>query len=117
MVYRARYAQPGACAVTAKLPKRNGEYEYRVRNSADATARPDPSDSLARPPADSTRGSILLRIRMGRRVKRGDDAGEWANMTGARWNERLARESELQAMSENKAAPRRALRQPLMAQA
>ena len=39
----------------SKLPERNGEYEYRVRNSADA-------------------------------------------------NERLARESELQAMSENKAA-------------
>ena len=42
VVYRSRNAPPGACVVTAKLPERNGEYEYRVRNSA------EPNERLAR---------------------------------------------------------------------
>ncbi len=56
VTYRARYAPPGACVVTAKLPERNGEYEYRIRNLAEK-------------------------------------------------NERMARESELQAVTENETAP------------
>jgi hypothetical protein len=55
--YRSRHAPPGACVVTAKLPERNGEYEYRIRNLAEK-------------------------------------------------NERMARESELQAVRENEAQPR-----------
>ena len=39
VVYRSRNAPPGACVVTAKLPERNREYEYRVRNSAEANER------------------------------------------------------------------------------
>ena len=42
VVYRSRNAPPGACVVTAKLPERNGEYEYCVRNSA------EPNERLAR---------------------------------------------------------------------
>ena len=36
VVYRSRNTPPGPCVVTAKLPERNGEYEYHVRNSAEA---------------------------------------------------------------------------------
>jgi hypothetical protein len=32
----------------------------------------------------STRGSIFSRAKIDRRVKHGDDAGEWVNMTGTR---------------------------------
>jgi hypothetical protein len=39
VVYRSRNAPPGACVVTAKLPERNGEYEYHIRNSAEANER------------------------------------------------------------------------------
>ena len=39
VVCRARYAPPGACVVTAKLPERNGEYEYRIRNLAEKNER------------------------------------------------------------------------------
>ena len=53
---RARYAPAGAYVVTAKLPERDGEYEYRIRNMAEA-------------------------------------------------HERMARESQLQAISENEAQP------------
>jgi hypothetical protein len=56
VVYRSRNAPPGPCVVTAKLPERNGEYEYHIKNAAEA-------------------------------------------------NERLARESELQAMADNDDAP------------
>ncbi len=37
--YRSRNAPPGACVVTAKLPERDGEYEYRIRNLAEAHER------------------------------------------------------------------------------
>jgi hypothetical protein len=37
--YRSRNVPPGACVVTAKLPERNGEYEYHVRNLAEKNAR------------------------------------------------------------------------------
>jgi len=38
--YRAaRYAPRGAYVVTAKLPERDGEYEYRIRNLAEAHER------------------------------------------------------------------------------
>ena len=38
--YRAaRYAPRGAHVVTAKLPERDGEYEYRIRNLAEAQER------------------------------------------------------------------------------
>lgn len=39
VVYRARFAPPGACVVTAKLPERNGEYEYHIRNAAEKNER------------------------------------------------------------------------------
>jgi hypothetical protein len=39
VVYRSRNAPRGSCVVTAKLPERNGEYEYHVRNSAEANER------------------------------------------------------------------------------
>ena len=39
VVCRARYAPSVACAVTAKLPERNGEYEYRIRNLAKKNER------------------------------------------------------------------------------
>ena len=39
VVYRSRNAPPGACGVTAKLPERNGEHEYHIRNSAEANER------------------------------------------------------------------------------
>jgi hypothetical protein len=51
---RGLYAAAGAYVVTAKLPERDGEYEYRIRNLGEA-------------------------------------------------HERMARESQLQAMSENEA--------------
>jgi hypothetical protein len=63
VVCRARYAPPGACVVTAKLPVRNGEYEYRIRNLAEK-------------------------------------------------NERMARESELQAIAENETTPARKGKRP-----
>jgi hypothetical protein len=50
------WAPRGACVVTAKLPERNGEFEYRIRSAIEE-------------------------------------------------NERMARESELQAMSETDAQP------------
>ena len=37
--YRARYASWGAYVVTAKLPERDDEYEYRIRNLAEAHER------------------------------------------------------------------------------
>ena len=37
--YRSRNAPPGACVVTAKLPERDGEYEYHVRNLAEKNER------------------------------------------------------------------------------
>jgi hypothetical protein len=40
--YRAAlglYAASGAYVVTAKLPERDGEYEYRIRNLAEAHER------------------------------------------------------------------------------
>jgi hypothetical protein len=39
VTFRARNAPPGACVVTAKLPERNGEYEYRIRNLAEKNER------------------------------------------------------------------------------
>ena len=39
VVHRARYAPSGTCVVTAKLPERNGEYEYRIRNVAEKNER------------------------------------------------------------------------------
>ncbi len=46
-----------------------------------APVRPYPNDLVARSPAGltlgSTRGSIFSRAKMDRRVKHGDDAGEW----------------------------------------
>jgi hypothetical protein len=33
---RGLYAASGAYVVTAKLPERDGEYEYRIRNLAEA---------------------------------------------------------------------------------
>jgi hypothetical protein len=49
------------------------------------TVRCDPNDSVARSPAGSTLGSTLGSI-FSRRVKHGDDAGEWVDMTGTRCN-------------------------------
>ena len=37
--YRARYASSGAYVVTAKLPEQDGDYEYRIRNLAEAHER------------------------------------------------------------------------------
>ena len=39
VVHRARYAPSGVGVITAKLPERDGEYEYRVRNLAEAHER------------------------------------------------------------------------------
>ena len=39
VTFRARNAPPGACVVTAKLPERNGEYEYHIRNLAEKNER------------------------------------------------------------------------------
>jgi hypothetical protein len=36
---RGLYAASGAYVVTAKLPERDGEYEYRIRNLAEAHER------------------------------------------------------------------------------
>ncbi len=36
---RGLYAAAGAYVVTAKLPERDGEYEYRIRNLDEAHAR------------------------------------------------------------------------------
>jgi hypothetical protein len=36
---RGLYAASGAYVVTAKLPERDGEYEYRIRNVAEAHER------------------------------------------------------------------------------
>ncbi len=36
---RGLYAAAGAYVVTAKLPERDGEYEYRIRNLAEAHER------------------------------------------------------------------------------
>jgi hypothetical protein len=36
---RGLYAAAGAYVVTAKLPQRDGEYEYRIRNLAEAHER------------------------------------------------------------------------------
>jgi hypothetical protein len=63
VVHRARHAPSGECVVTAKLPERNGEYEYRIRNLAEK-------------------------------------------------NERMARESELQAITDNETAPARKGKRP-----
>jgi hypothetical protein len=52
-----------------------------------STVRSDPNDSVARSPAGSTRESIFSPAKMDRRVKHGDDAGEWVNMTGTRSSE------------------------------
>jgi hypothetical protein len=38
-VSRGLYAASGAYVVTAKLPERDGEYEYRIRNVAEAHER------------------------------------------------------------------------------
>ena len=39
VVHRGRYAPVGACVVSAKLLERDGQYEYRVRNLAEAHER------------------------------------------------------------------------------
>ena len=39
VVHRARHARAGECVVTARLPERNGEYEYRIRNVAEKNER------------------------------------------------------------------------------
>ena len=36
---RGRYAPPGIYVVTAKLPERDGEFEYHIRHSSDLHER------------------------------------------------------------------------------
>jgi hypothetical protein len=51
--YRAGFASSGAYVVTAKLPERDGEYEYRIRNLAEAhERRARESDLIAITPDD-----------------------------------------------------------------
>ena len=60
---RGLYAASGAYAVTAKLPERDGEYEYRIRKRAirRRNARPDRGAEL---PGD---GPTVARTREARR--------------------------------------------------
>jgi hypothetical protein len=56
VTFRARNAPPGACVVTARLPERNGEYEYRIRNLAEKNGRMAHESELEAPESAPPKG-------------------------------------------------------------
>ena len=57
VAYRATrgfYAASGAYVVTAKLPERDGEFEYRIRNLGEAHERIARESDLRAVPADDS---------------------------------------------------------------